>query len=206
MLTLSLLQNFAITNVSSFRFPDYADCHHAMRRCNLTFSPSEAHAIAVGLLAGDVSEPGRHWAAVMYADLQAGDALADECRSCLDRLYHAAGEQMQDRDFGLHLFLPPSDFAEQGVSMAIRDWAQGFLFGFGLAGKEAASARLSEEGSEALRDFYEIGNLDVSDETNDEEQQQALSEIEEYLRVAAMLIYEDMHARQPTGEASYEIH
>lgn len=206
MLTLAVLQYFATANVSSFRFPDYADCHDAMRRCNLTFSPSEAHAIAAGLLAGDVGDRDRQWAAVMYADLEPGDALAEECRSCLEQLYRATAEQMQDRDFGLQLFLPPSGYTDHDVGLALRDWAQGFLFGFGLAGKEAASARLSEEGQEALHDFYEIGNLELPGEALGEQEQQALTEIEEYLRVAAMLIHEDMHARQPTGEVSHEIH
>lgn len=185
---------------------DYAACLDAMQRCNLTFSPTEAHAIAVGLLAGDVGDRDRQWSAAMYADLDPNDALAQECRSCLDQLYAATAEQMQGLEFGLQLFLPPQEIADYDVSMALRDWAQGFLYGFGLSGEASVSARLSAEGQEALRDFYEIGNMEVPDEPPGEEDQQALAEIEEYLRVAAMLIHEDMHAPQPTGSVSNEIH
>lgn len=187
-------------------YPDYIACHDAMRRCHLTFSPSEAQAVAVGLLAGAVGDREQHWAAAMYADLDPDDALAQECRACLDSLYRATGEEMQGLDFGLQLFLPPGDSEEYPPGMALRDWAQGFLYGFGLAGEKAASAHLSQEGREALQDFYEIGNLDVSSESMHEEERAAIAEIEEYLRVAAMLIYEDMHARQPSGEVSHEIH
>jgi len=177
-----------------------------MRRCQLPFSPSEAQAVAVGLLAGAVGDREQHWANAMYAELDPDDALAQECRACLDSLYRATGEAMQGLDFGLQLFLPPADCESYGLGMALRDWAQGFLYGFGLAGEKAASAHLSQEGREALHDFYEIGNLDVTAESSDEEEQAAISEIEEYLRVASMLIYEDMHARQPSGEVSHEIH
>ena len=89
---------------------------------------------------------------------------------------------------------------------ALRDWAQGFLYGFGLSGDEHIATLLSPEGQEALHDFYEIGNMDVPEQPAGEEEQQALAEIEEYLRVAAMLINEDMHVPKPTGEVSHEIH
>lgn len=187
-------------------YPDYIACLDAMRRCHLTFSPSEAQAVAVGLLAGGVGGPDQHWATAMYADLDPEDALAQECRTCLDSLYRATGEAVQGLDFGLQLFLPPGDCEDYRPGMALRDWAQGFLYGFGLVGEKAVSARLSQEGREALQDFYEIGNLDVSEASSDEDEQAAIAEIEEYLRVAAMLIYEDMHARQPSGEVSHEIH
>lgn len=206
MLTLSTSLNCATSNVSSLESLDYAACLDAMRRCNLTFSPTEAHAIAVGLLAGDVSDPGRQWSIALYADLDSDDVLAQECRDCLDRLYLATVEQMQDREFGLQLFMPPSEVADYDAGRALRDWAQGFLYGFGLCGEASASAHLSADGQEALRDFYEIGNLELADAPPDEEEQQALAEIEEYLRVAAMLIHEDMHVPQPTGEVSHEVH
>jgi len=177
-----------------------------MRRCHLTFSPSEAHAIAVGLLAGNVDNPDAHWAAAVYEDLEADDALAQECRAFLVELYVTTAEQLRDLEFGLQLFLPPAADSEYPIGMALRDWAQGFLYGFGLAGDAAAAAHLSEEGREALQDFYEIGNLEVSENPLDEEEEEAVAEIEEYLRVAAMLIHEDMHAREPTGEVSDEIH
>lgn len=206
MLTLAAVQNFAEQHVSSLEFPEYAACHDAMRRCHLTFSPSEAHAIVAGLLAGNVDNPEAQWAAAVYEDLEEGDALAQECRQYLEALYRVTLEQLQDLEFGLQLFLPAAQASDYPLGMALRDWAQGFLYGFGLAGEAAASAHLSQEGQEALHDFYEIGNLEVSDAALDEEEQEAVAEIEEYLRVAVMLIHEDMHAREPTGEVSDEIH
>jgi uncharacterized protein YgfB (UPF0149 family) len=113
---------------------------------------------------------------------------------------------MRDLNFGLQLFLPPAGLEGYDTAAALRDWAQGFLYGFGLAGKASASQRLSAEGQEALRDFYEIGHMDALREAPDEEAQQALAEIEEYLRVAAMLIHEDMHAPGPVTEVSHEVH
>ena len=194
-----------MSDVSSLESLDYVSCFEAMRRCKLTFSPTEAHAIAVGLLVGDVPAPEQQWAASMYADLDPADALAQECRHCLDQLFQTTIGQAGDLGPGLQLFMPPQVLNEYDERMALRDWAQGFLYGFGLAG-QANAARLSPEGQEALRDFYEIGNMEIAAQAPDEEEQQALAEIEEYVRVAAMLIHEDMHAPRPTGEVSHEVH
>ena len=206
MLPLSPRLDCALINVSSLETLDYAHCLDAMRRCKLTFSPSEAQAIAAGLLAGNLADRDAQWSAAMYADLDPNDALAQECRDCLDAIYQVAAEQMRDTDFGLELFLPPQEVVDYDPASALRDWAQGFLFGFGLAGEARAATLLSPEGQEALRDFYEIGNMEVPGGPVGEEEEQALAEIEEYLRVAAMLIHEDMHVPRPTGEVSHEIH
>ena len=192
--------------MSSLESLDYADCFDAMRRCNLPFSPAEAHGIAVGLLAGAVTAPEEQWAAATGEELDPNDVLAQECRACLQRLWQATMEQLRDLEFGMQLFLPPPGLPDHDAREALRDWVQGFLYGFGLTGEAGAGSRLSPEGQEALRDFYEIGNMEMAEEAPDEEEQQALAEIEEYVRVAAMLIYEDMHAPRSTGEVSHEVH
>ena len=184
--------------------PDYSSCFDAMRRAGLPFSPSEAHAIAIGLLSGAVADRDAQWRNAVYAELDPNDVLAKECRTLLDDLYAAAGEQMRDQAFGLQLFVPEEGFAGVHGSAALRDWAQGFLYGFGLAGKSAAQ-RLSAEGREALQDFYEIAQLEVDEGDLAEDEQQALTEIEEYMRVAAMLVYEDMHAPEER-EGGHELH
>lgn len=170
-----------------------------MRRSAIPFSPSEAHAIAVGLLSGGVPDPQQHWDQTVYAELEPGDALAAECRALLDGLYRAAAHQVEDAEFGLALFLPSGDVYP--LVAGLRDWAQGFLFGFGLAG-EALSSALSAEGREALQDFYQIAQLDVS-ETEDNQNAEALMEVEEYMRVAAMLLIEDVASVQRRAHESH---
>jgi len=174
-----------------------------MRRSGLPFSPTEAHAIAIGMFSGGVADARQQWHAAVYAELDPNDALAQECKALLDELFAAAKQQATDVEFGLQLFMPPAG-ASYTAAMALRDWAQGFLYGFGLAGEQAAQ-RLSAEGQEALRDFYEIAQLDAEAEQPGEDDQAALMEIEEYMRVAAMLIFEDMHAGI-AAEQSHELH
>lgn len=169
---------------------DFVACVDAMRRAGLPFSPTEAHAIAIGMLAGQVADRDAFWQAEMYAELDPADVLAQECRAQLEEVRALAEADMDDVEFGLKLLLPPEGYAEYIRPMALRDWARGFLYGFGLAG-EGIAAQLSEEGREALGDFYNISQLDAEQEDISEEDEEAMSEIEEYMRVAAMLIFED---------------
>lgn len=173
---------------------DFLACYDAMRRSGLPFTPSEAHAIAVGLFSGRVADPAAQWHAAVYADFAPDDALASECRSQLDAVYEGAQAQADDSEFGLQLFLPRA--GEYPMVRALRDWAQGFLYGYGLGG-EAATRCLSAEAREALQDFYEIAQLDIGPSA-DNDDAEALMQVEEYMRVAAMLIYEDTHAASPT--------
>jgi len=190
--------------MSSLEPPDYPTCFDVMRRAGLPFSPSEAHAIAIGMLSGAVADRAAHWQAAVYAELAPDNAAAAECRGLLDELYALAEQQMTDDAFGLQLFLPAEACAGVNVATALRDWAQGFLYGFGLAG-EAVAGLLSDEGREALHDLYEIAHLATDVDEAGEEEQQAATEIEEYMRVAAMLIHADVHAR-PRAGGTHELH
>lgn len=182
---------FVLLTVSSISHPDYQNCFDSMRRAGLPFNPSEAHGMAVGILGSHLRDAARHWKASVYADLDPNDALVSECRVQLDELFDLAGRQLADDQFGLALFLPGDSQSELDAATALRDWAQGFLYGFGLAGEEVM-VRLSPEGKEALQDFYEIAQMEVNEESLDEQELNAVAEIEEYMRVAAMLLNQDL--------------
>ena len=130
-----------------------------MRRCQFAFSPAEAQGMAVGLLASGQSDPAVLWQAELYAELAADDLLARECRTLLDQVYTTVAQQIADPGLILQLFLPEA--APDAIVMALRDWAQGFLFGLGFAGSELENS-LSDDGRELLQQVYEIAQLDVS--------------------------------------------
>ncbi|MCW8926575.1 MAG: UPF0149 family protein, partial [Xanthomonadales bacterium] len=78
-------------------------------------------------------------------------------------------------------------------TMALASWCSGFLAGLGSSGKDLTQA-LSEEANEALRDFHEISKAVVADTRETEEEETAFVELVEYLRVAVLMIQEDMRA------------
>jgi uncharacterized protein YgfB (UPF0149 family) len=91
-------------------------------------------------------------------------------------------------DFEFDLLLPDDDkpVSERGPAMV--DWCQGFLGGFGVVPTPAQP--LSDESDEALQDLAKIAASDLNYEDSDADEE-ALIEVCEYIRVAAVLLYNE---------------
>lgn len=171
--------------------PDYASVAAAIKRCGLSQGPSEVQGFALGLFAAGVSEAHRVWQQELYSDFDTNDVLAGECRTILERVFASVFVSPVATDAQLTLLLPEDIVVDAARLAAVRDWCQGFLYGFGLGG-EAVAQRLSPQARELLADIAEVARLDTATASDSKENQSALIEIEEYLRVGAVLIRDDL--------------
>ncbi|MCD9027107.1 UPF0149 family protein [Luteimonas sp. BDR2-5] len=167
--------------------PGFSEVQTQCRQLQLGVGASELHGGLCGWLAGGGADTAG-WLAPVLAD----DALpAPDPGSVLDRLRTATAEQLDDRGFGFALLLPDDDEPLAVRSGALFDWCRGFLGAFGLAA--GASPRLSEEGGEALADLAKLAAaMPEDDAAGDEGEEDALAEIEEFVRVAALLLHGDV--------------
>lgn len=164
--------------------PSLQEVEAASRDQGLGCGASELHGGLCGWLAGG-GDAGPDWPARVLAD----EALpAPAPGSVLQRLGEATAAQMEDRAFGFDLLLPDADASLYARSGALFEWCHGFVGAFGLAA--GASPPLSEEGGEALADLVRLAAA-APEEDGDQEDEQALAEIEEYVRVAALLLHGD---------------
>ena len=181
--------------------PAYDVLASALERCRSTHTPSEAHGFAVGLQLARLEHPYMSWELELYSDFEPSDVLAGECRSLLDELFERVAADLVETNGGLELLLPPGIAVNQQRLAAVRDWCQGFLYGIGLAG-EALAQQTSPQMSDLLRDIAEITRLQVNDDDNSAENQSALIEIEEYLRVGVMLLRDELQVESKSNDAS----
>ena len=123
-------------------------------------------------------------------DLLLADVLAGECRALLDRLFASVFAETASSNEGFSLFLPEDLVVDAQRLVAVRDWCQGFLYGIGLGG-DAVIKQASPQMRDLLRDITEITRLATDDVDNSSENQSALIEIEEYLRVGVLLLREE---------------
>lgn len=165
--------------------PSQDQIRDASRALGLHLPPAELHGALCGWLAGGGADDAR-WPARVLAD---EDLAAPQPGDALDLLRQASVAQFGDRDFGLELLLPPPETGLAERTEALFDWCRGFLGGFGLAA--GAAPPLSEEGDEALRDLARLAQAAPETEEGDEEDESALAEIEEFVRVAALLLHGD---------------
>lgn len=164
--------------------PSHAEVEAQCARLALATPASQLHGALCGWLAGG-GAGGRDWLARVLAD----DAIAAPgAGTALDRLREATAAQLADRDFGFELLLPDEGESLETRSGALFAFCQGLLGGFGLAAGEARA--LSEEGREALADIAKLAGATAQDD-GDEEDEQALVELVEFVRVATMLLHGD---------------
>ncbi|MCF7223830.1 UPF0149 family protein [Lysobacter sp. TLK-CK17T] len=155
-----------------------------IRRQSLAVSAAELHGCLCGWLAGG-STLKPDWLSRLLLD----DSLpAPGPDSPLDRLAQVTAAQLGDRDFAFELLLPASDASLAERSGALFDWCRGFVGAFGMAA--GAQPPLSEEGQEALTDLARLAAAQAQDEGDDSDEE-ALAEIEEFVRVAALLLHGD---------------
>nr|WP_057946375.1 UPF0149 family protein [Lysobacter enzymogenes] len=151
----------------------------------LSTSAAELHGALCGWLAGGGADV-REWPARVLADPAAATPAAG---GALDRLRATTVAQIGDAEFGFELLLPDAQASLSERSGALFDWCRGFLGGFGLAA--GAAPNLSEESREALGDLAKFAAT-APQEEGDEEDEEALAELEEFVRVAALGLHGDV--------------
>lgn len=191
--------------------PDYDELGRLLAVSELSPSAAEAHGVYCGLLAAapdpagddqeprwlaELSLPGLPDAAETMSVSDRGQqapaqrqADVDQCRRMLHDLAAHTRAQINGPALGFELFLPGDDRSLRERAVGVHEWTRGFLFGLGLAGVDAA--RLAPRTREAFDDLLELTRMDLNDLDDDEANEQALSDVTEFIRVAAMLLYED---------------
>jgi len=166
---------------------------------DLEIGGGEVHGLLCGLLCCTNNDAFELWLAELLPQPEEGDLLLEECRLVLRRLYSQTLDSMTDSGMEFTLLMPADEKPMRLRASCVRDWCAGFLYGLGLAGgvKEGA---LSENTREALADISEITRMDVNaTEEGDETEEEALMQVEEFLRVAAMLVFDDLAEIRVSG-------
>jgi uncharacterized protein YgfB (UPF0149 family) len=166
--------------------PAYDEVADASRALALGATVPELHGSLCGWLAGG-GEDTVAWPARVLAD---ANVPAPASGSALDRLRQVSVAQLGDGEFTFELLLGEDGMPLRQRAQALFDWCRSFLGGFGLAA--GAQPPLSEEGAEALQDLARLAGASVQDIDEDEEgDEDALSELEEFVRVAVLLLHGD---------------
>lgn len=166
--------------------PDYRAVDADIRQQRLAITPAELHGSLCGYLCAGGETQRRRWLASVLAD---DEGVADVAEGCaLDQAYLASASQLESPELEFELLLPDPEEAVAERGEALVEWCQGFLSGFGLAA--AAPGKLSEDADEALSDIGRIAASDLSYD-DPESDEQALEEVAEFVRVAALLLHGD---------------
>lgn len=185
--------------MSAAELVSHDDIDALIMRLRLGTEASELHGSLCGFLAGGGSMRGTSMLAALQLDGEATEPTAED-QSLMQQLVRQCETELADPELGFEPLLPEDDRPLVERAEAMVDWCRGFLGGFGLAGTEAL-AKLSDEAQEILRDLSAVASsaFDFGNEAEDED---ALIEVQEFVRVAAMLLHTECTAHDPSASGT----
>lgn len=114
----------------------------------------------------------------------------------LSELHCATTSQLDDDQLRLVLWLPADEEPLDERADALAQWCTGFLAGLG-SGTSLSAETLSEDVSGALSDLEQIARAEMTGEGDIEEEEAALIEIIEYIRVVTLMMREELSPPKP---------
>lgn len=168
---------------------DYESFSAMLSQESIIVDAAEVQGILCGMLAGGMTADDQSWIEALSDVVNQGDGFTATAKSHIIGLFSEICQQFVDPDFSFALCLPDdaSPINERGA--ALLGWVNGFLLGFGL--HQADLTGCSADVKEALEDFTEIARMD-EEMSEDEESEQALFEVMEYVRITAMLCFNEL--------------
>lgn len=166
----------------------YSDLNSIILQKDVADSAAEIHGIAVAMLCLNANTESGDWINEAFSEEL---AMLEEDKIELLGLFEQTRELMQSDEFVFDLFLPDEDEAVALRCVALTQWCQGFLFGMG---RVQTNSEWPGEVDEILKDIIEFTKLEVDIEEGGAEQaENDLTEIQEYLRAAVMLISSELN-------------
>lgn len=165
----------------------------------VTFSPSELHGVLVGQVAAGQRFESAELSQFCAQQLDLDKLSQASTSANLGLLYKQVLTQMESGDFELALLLPDDEHSLAQRAEQLGLWVTGFIAGFGLGAGESAS-KLSAEAQESIGDLVQIAQIETDSETDEDEG--LLMEVEEYVRMAAMLLFAECNKAPDASEAS----
>lgn len=182
-------------------FPEILELEELLYRMDASMGAAEAHGALCGMLCARGTVELSEWVDHVVGEQEQGSDLLHDVVHKLSELHQATLDMISDASGDFKLLLPDDDDSLPERVEAIAAWCQGFIYGLAAGGIQQES-ELPEDTEELLKDMVEISRAghDVDDggdeAANEDEDEVALMEIEEYVRMGVLLIYEELQPLQ----------
>ena len=166
----------------------YLQVQNRLDHPDVVFSCAEIHGVATGLVCcGEDESTLANWAPILTRELE-DDASRTLVEDILSGLVALTQRALRSTDFTFQMLLPPDSSEITTRTAALADWCAGFCTGTAFNSR-LNEADLEPDALEALTDIARIAEVEPGTDSA-EEQEKALLELEEYLRVGTQLIFE----------------
>ena len=186
---------------------DHNEVDAALRGSGSSWSAAQAHGLLCSRLAVLGAEGGPDWfSLILQANDTANRSHGDDL-TLLDDLYSDTYRQLSDRQSEFNPLLPGESETASVIATALAEWCEGFLHGLvsDVKGESLKKKLAAEPLSDIIRDMLEMTRAAADDDDDDEDNEAALTELIEYLRVAAQLVYEELADLRRPAESNPQL-
>ncbi len=189
------MTEFGALNTQDFQTTLYPQLNHRLKSTPWNSSASEAHGLLTGLVCRGITA--REIVNKMYL-LKISDT---EDVAVLTALFDLILRDLQSDELTFNILLPDDQAGTIQKADEISNWCTGYLQGFYHDG-ETAIRESSATVQELIQDIFDITRvaLEYVEEESDDDQK-SLVEIEEYLRVAIPVIYDEVADKRSDSTA-----
>ncbi|MDN4628273.1 YecA/YgfB family protein [Erwinia sp. PsM31] len=176
--------------------PGYDALASALTQQGVGMTPAEIHGLISGILCGGNKDSS--WQTLVHDLTNEGMAFSQTLAQPLQQLHQGIGDTLEDEGFLFQLYLPEDDdITVFDRADALAGWVNHFLLGLGVS--QPKLDKVKGETGEAIDDLRTIAQLGYDEDEDQEELEQSLEEVIEYVRVAALLCHDTFTHIAPTA-------
>ena len=164
--------------------PNYESLDKLLQQHSIALTAAEIHGLITGLICGGSRDHG--WQTLVHDLANDGLAFPQTVAQPLRELFDTTFEALDDSEFAFTMLFPDEESSIFDHADALAGWVNHFLLRVGVAQPKLADKK---EISEVITDLRNIGMLGYDEDEDQEELEQALEEVVEYVRVAVQLCY-----------------
>ncbi|AJR02130.1 Putative conserved exported protein precursor [Enterobacteriaceae bacterium bta3-1] len=176
--------------------PEYSVFTQALQQQGVGLTPAEMHGLISGILCG--GNQNDNWRTMVHDLTNEGEAFSQSLAQPLQAVYQHTRDTLEDDGFGFQLLLPDGDDVTVfDRADALSGWVNHFLLGLGMMQKNLG--KVKGEVGEVIDDLRSIAQLGYEEDEDQEELEQSLEEVAEYVRMAAMLCHSEFSQEKPNA-------
>lgn len=180
--------------------PIFSQISDIFLRNGCLHAPAELHGDLCGQICAGLNLDIDTWLRQAMQFMQVAELDSDDSKVALIDLIEQTEAGLKDQDLGFKLLIADEDFSLNERMQTLLEWSEGFLSA--LADNEAYKAgQLSDDLKEALQDLEQIATMNESLD-DDEQNEQDLFAISEYVRMTAMMLYTECNPDAPQLDAA----
>jgi len=168
----------------------------ALIKANAIADASEAQGTLCGMICVSGIGGLNEWLSHIFGEEKDSSNLyVPESDKILTLLHDNTLRELTDNNYDLTLIIHDDDDTLDTRIDDLCNWCQGFLYGLSAAGLKDIK-KLPEDASEILQDMMDISKAGYDPDADEEENEEAYTEIVEYIRIGVYVIYNTFNSSE----------